>query len=254
MELALSLHGRPLGAQVLVAEAPAALSDIVPLARSLSTLIARTVLADALTAGQNVPCRKGCSHCCKHLVPLSVPEAFRLSADLEALPPNRRRAVTDRFISNAQQLILAGPPDVPAETIRSEDGTTVSPTGACGRWYAECALTCPLADGDLCGLYDQRPIACREHMVTSDPALCEGFQPGRGRLLPMPVSMLDALVDLTSQVEATQPEAIIMSLAPAWVQLNRPRQERTWPAMELVARLIDTIRSLARGATDQSAA
>lgn len=253
LELALPLGGRTIEAQVLAAEAPARLSDVVPLARSLATLISRTVLNEAVSAGNDASCRKGCSHCCKHLVPVSGAEAFRLFAEVQSLPDVRRHKVMGRFTANARRIIQAGPPEVPEGTTCDEDGATISPAGACGHWYADLQLTCPLADGDLCSMYEQRPIACREHMVTSNSLLCKGFQPGRGQILPVPVSMLDALAALSAKMMQRPVEAIIMSLTPAWAQANRRHQKR-WPATELAASLLEITRHLAAPHADHSAA
>ena len=39
-----------------------------------------------------------------------------------------------------------------------------------GRRYAGLGLACPFLSDDLCATYEQRPIACREHMVIGSAA------------------------------------------------------------------------------------
>ncbi len=90
-------------------------------------------------------------------------------------------------------------------------------------------------------------------MVTSNSSLCKGFQPGQGRILPVPVSMLDALAALFAKMMQRPIEVILMSMAPAWAQANR-RHQKHWPATELAAALLEITRHLAAPHANHSAA
>ena len=74
-----------------VTHGQASLADIVPLARTISRKITDIAVEKIQTEGGRIPCCKGCSACCHYLVPLSVPEAFRLREDILSRPASQRR-------------------------------------------------------------------------------------------------------------------------------------------------------------------
>ena len=74
----LDILGEPAHFRINITESQVRLTDIVPLARKVSTKITKIVVERERRSGQNIPCRQGCSACCNFLVPLSVPEALCL--------------------------------------------------------------------------------------------------------------------------------------------------------------------------------
>lgn len=245
VDLGLRVWDEPLQGYVAVANRPARLDELVPLARGLSTRVMELVVRRARAERRPIPCRRGCASCCKYLIPLSSPEAFRLAAEVRSLPAPRRLGLMRSMLAAARRLLEAGPPDLPHATETLGHGIVVSPAGAAGQWYAELDITCPFLVGDACAVYVQRPLACVEHMVTSPPQFCGHFQPGRGSILSPPVSVLEALAILAAEVEQIPLEPVMLPLLPAWCDVNAHRAEATWPATELVERFGVILRRLA---------
>lgn len=226
-----------------VADEPAQLSQLVPLARSISDGVVGAACDSSRRGGQDVSCRKGCSSCCHYLVPVSGPEAFALLDDIQSLDAGRRDRIVGSFVRAAQRVLEAEQP-------RLEPGEGETAAGLLGQWYARLGQPCPLlegaVEGQTCSLYSHRPLACREHMVTSAPELCGGFQPGAGRIRRPGASMVQALGQLAAELENTDVEAILLPLAPAWALSNLDRAQRTWPAPYLVRRLLAIAREQAQ--------
>jgi len=61
----------------------------------------------------------------------------------------------------------------------------------------------------------------------------------------MPVSVLEALGQLASELEGTPIEAVMLPLALPWAQKNLQRHQRKWPATMMVKRLVDIIKTMA---------
>jgi len=228
--------GRLVGAQVVVTDVPAGLGDLVPLARTLATRIGTDAVRRAGSAGETVPCRRGCAACCRYLVPLSVPEALCMGREIGSLSGSCE-ASTAQALTVAAGRILEGWPESPF----SQSAPGAYDIESIGRWYTALDLDCPFLREGLCTIYEKRPIACREHAVLGTAAHCDGFNPGCGNRLEMPVKVLDALAQLDAEMEQTEVQAIIMPLAPFWYAENRHRELRTWPGPELVARFLDCL-------------
>ena len=116
---------------------------------------------------------------------------------------------------------------------------------AVGRWYAQLRLECPLLAGGACTIYSRRPIVCREHIVTSPPKWCSGFQPGRGQTAAMPVCISHSLTKLAAETEGTPAESVMLPLAPLWIESNRDRTERTWAGRMLIERFLEIVQEQA---------
>jgi Fe-S-cluster containining protein len=239
----LDIAGERLGFGVQIVRGQVRLSDIVPLARALSERLCRATLQKLRAEGSEVPCRKGCAACCSYLVPLSVPEVFRLREDISALPGEQGRAVLNACLSAAGK-ILEKKPDNPAS------GESLGINGAeqadrIGQWYAGLNLPCPFLSEDVCISYRERPIACREHFVTSPAALCLPGGTCETSVVPTPVSILECLGRLCAELEQREVEAVILPLALPWALKNHERSGRTWPTGMMVERFIEILKAAA---------
>lgn len=239
--------------RIIVPDAPARLSDIVPLGRQLADELSGIVVRHARSAGKVVPCKRGCAACCRYLVPLSPPEAFRLFEEMHALPPARRRSVLNSFAVAAGRVLEAKHALVAAGAAASP-GSGEQAGLYVGEQWRRLKVPCPLLAAGECLLYPTRPIACRSYFVISDPRHCRNPRPGQGQRLPLPFSLVDALVRLAAEVEAAEPQAVLLPVAPMWSAARWTRMMRTWPGPELVERLVAILTELAAPAGEQAAA
>ena len=149
-----SLYYRALErAQELLAETPQATGT--ERARHLRTWVDRESAAQATLTQWD--CRVGCTHCCRHPVGVTFPEARLLAAAIRAMPAVQREAITGRVLDSAR-------------------ATTQSP------WEDLTHQACPLLDEHgACSLYSERPIPCRA-LGSLDATACE--DPGRHAKVP----------------------------------------------------------------------
>jgi Fe-S-cluster containining protein len=69
------------------------------------------------------------------------------------------------------------------------------------REYNALRMACPFLDQETCSIYDHRPAACRELLVTTPPALCDDLINNPVRPLPVPIRVGPALALLWSEFE-----------------------------------------------------
>ena len=116
------------------------------------------------------PARRGAGPAAGSSSPSRHAEARQLATLVEELPEPRRSVVRERFA------------DGPRAGSRRRDSSRRST--ATGGWraparrstsastYFRLGIACPFLEDESCSIYEDRPIACREYLVTSPPAYC----------------------------------------------------------------------------------
>jgi Fe-S-cluster containining protein len=96
----------------------------------------------------------------------------------------------------------------------------------------------------MCSIYDIRPLACREYFVKGSEKACAGGC-GTAEKIQMPVRTAEVLTELASELEGTDPEAVMLPLVLIWHADNLSRSNRTWPAIEMVERFVEIVKETA---------
>lgn len=234
VDIRLSAEGMSLHACAEAPRGPARLADMVPLAQKLGSEMNRLLLGKLQSEGNTVPCRKGCQACCRYLVPISAPEALRLWEQLSVMPPSQRRRLLSSCVAASRRVLDAGP-------LPAADRPANAPTAASqlSRWYSSLHLDCPFLRRGACEIYSNRPLACREHFATGASRQCLAGQLDHQAPIAPPFSVAEALSQLAVEFEPAWPAAIILPLAPAWVQNAGPQQ--SFPAPVLLGRLLEIL-------------
>ncbi len=248
VSIELGLFGRPLRLTATASDQPMRLADVVPLARSICDQVVHRTIEHIQAGGEAPSCHRGCGACCRYIVPLSVPEAFRLHEDISAMPAEQRARAEELFAKAVTRIVQAGPPDIPTDETAQDDS---GPANAMAQWYATLDMPCPLLIDQCCDSYSIRPTACREHLVTSKPAFCAGNDPATGNLVAMPFSVTQALAMLAANMEGSHFEAVLMPTALQWCSDNAVRAQLAWPGRKLVQRFANILQQLADRAERQ---
>jgi len=203
------------------------LADIVPLARTVCTQITDVVVESIRSDGGRIPCCKGCSACCKPgLVPLSVPQALRLKEEILAAPAYRRESMSRACLLAARRILSQKPPKPFIRQTAEASAVSQADLNLLSSWYASLNMVCPFLYNRVCTIYEQRPLACREHFVKGSARACKG-QRGVAEVVGTPLQVPNALAQLASELEGTSVEAVILPLALVWCEDNQQRAERT---------------------------
>jgi Fe-S-cluster containining protein len=191
-------------------------SDVLPALQGLVNAV-----VDAAEAGKAISCRKGCGACCRQLVPISRTEGEALLALVDAMPDERRARLQARF-ADAEARITAAGLHEPA----GRDDREISVA------YFALRLPCPFLEDESCSIHPDRPLVCREYLVTSPAELCAG--PAQEGVTPVPVPKLSlAAQRLQDDDDGWFPLAMLM----AWSRASRPTAKRK-PGTEWVQRFL----------------
>lgn len=150
--------------EMTVPAGPVAVEDVLPIVQGLSSLFAGRATMQAEAEGRAVSCRAGCGACCRQLVPVAAAEARALARLVEAMPEPRRSEVRRRFDQGLETLNALGILDRLDQDPASRQ--------AVGLDYFRAGVACPFLEDEACSIHPDRPLSCREYLVTSSPAFC----------------------------------------------------------------------------------
>ena len=201
---------------ITVPNAAVPAAEIVPALQGLVNTV-----VEAAETGKAISCRKGCGACCRQLVPISRTEGEALLALVEAMPREQRKAVRSRFAAAEAAIAEAG---LAERGTRSDREMSVA--------YFALGVPCPFLEDESCSIHPDRPLVCREYLVTSPAALCAG--PAQEGVTPVPVPKLSlAARRLQDESDAWFPLALLM----AWSRTPRTPAKRR-PGTEWVQRFL----------------
>ena len=163
--LRFSLHDQPFDVEVALPEHDALPEDLLPAANDI---LAAVVGRGVEQSGLPVSCRQGCGACCRQMVPISQPEARHLAALVEALPEPRRSAVRERFAQAHARVAASGLAERIAHPANLDDTQRQS----LAIDYFRLGIACPFLDNEECSIYPDRPLVCREYLVTTPAEHC----------------------------------------------------------------------------------
>lgn len=214
------------------ASVPAA--EIVPALQGLVNAVVGATEDRSTAEGKAISCRKGCGACCRQLVPISRTEGERLLAMVERLPEARRAALSARFAAASAALAVAGQRDGLLDPARRAGRTDRELSTA----YFALGIACPFLEEESCSIHPERPLICREYLVTSPAELCAG--PVQAGVTPLAVPKLSlaarGLEDDRAEADTIDrwfPLALLME----WSK-NRPRRASRRSGPEWIQRFL----------------
>ena len=197
----LRINGERLPLELTVPKGPVTVETLLPILRGFSSLFSERAATRSAAEGRPISCRAGCGACCRQLVPLSPSEARALARLVDTLPEPRRSTIRSRFDEALHKLEVAG--------LLSRMGTrTPEERSALGKAYFQQGIACPFLENESCSIHPDRPMACREYLVTSPAENCRTPSADKIEKVVLEADPLPALV----QVEAGGWVALILAL------------------------------------------
>lgn len=159
------ISGEPVEVELVVPAGKVAVEAVLPIFQGLSNLFVDRAVARAEAEGRTISCRAGCGACCRQLVPVAEAEARALAHLVEAMPETRQAHVRRRFDEALAALDAAGLLDRVSQQVHN---------GALelGLDYFRARVACPFLEDEACSIHADRPLACREYLVTSPAQNC----------------------------------------------------------------------------------
>jgi Fe-S-cluster containining protein len=218
----------------------ATVDDFLPLLQILDDKIVASAEHDVQQQGKCISCQKGCGACCRQLVPLSPADARHIARLVADMPAPRRTEIVGRFAAARNKLEDAGFWERLNDRAQWPEGD-VSQIGV---EYFQLGIACPFLEDESCSIHRDRPLTCREYLVTSPAGNCAS--PSRDAIdcVPLPakvwLSAARAESDFAKSERYIHWIALIQALD--WAAEN-PSEPAAKPGPELLRQLIEGLSS-----------
>ena len=214
---------------------------IVPIVRRLGEEAQALEMARSLGNGKSLSCGKGCAACCRMMVPLSPPEAFALRDYVRGLSAERQERIAER-LARAKSVLLAHGLwrrllDM-GETAEPPDDAALEPVN---RDYYALRLACPFLEEEVCSIYEERPAACRELLVTSPAEWCQDLVKNSVDAIPVPVRIGPVWGLVWGELTNSPPRLIPLPIAIDWAERHQHDNQSTWQGAQLLDRVLDRV-------------
>lgn len=215
---------------------------MLPVIQSLADGMVSLAVKTVEDRGKTISCKKGCGACCRQLVPITEVEARRIGEVVADLPEPRRSAVRERFAQARRKLQEAGMLDrLLARTQWSADEFQ-----RVGLEYFHLGIPCPFLEDESCSIHADRPITCREYLVTSPAQNCARPTAQNIDWVPLAVKVWREL----ARFDPTPPDApylrwVPLVLAPEWATEHHDELPAR-PGPEWLRELFERIAAKAR--------
>jgi Fe-S-cluster containining protein len=209
--------------------------DLLPVLYQFDDAAVGLAEAESQRQGKHVSCRVGCAACCRQFIPVSQHEARRIARLVANLPDDRRREIEERFEHATGQLEQHGLLEraVAADQLESE-----AQRAELGHAYFELGLACPFLEDERCTIYCDRPMACREYLVTSPPEHCWSPRTKPVEAVPVAANISAALYRFGDDGSPGPARWIPLIWSLKWTSDQRPGDAPKLPAPEVFRRFM----------------
>jgi len=181
--------------------------------RLTDSFVARSVeLSEA--AGKAISCSAGCGACCRQPVLISEAEAYNLTDLVESMPEPRRSAIKKRFAdacSHFSNLKWFERYTNFVSDLRGKENEALGEefVGLLSQYVGQ-RIPCPFLENESCSIYEDRPLICREYLVTSPLENCANPTPKNIEKMPIAVHASRALGVLSKTSNPREPASLLL--------------------------------------------
>lgn len=215
-KIGLNLGGKPLEFEMTVPAKPVKPQRMLPIFRQMTDAFVGMSEQAVESAGGRISCRKGCAACCRQAIPLSEIEAYQIAETVEAMPEPRRTEIKKRFETAWHHFADIGWFERLDETFRLslEERSKVVVE------YFNEKIDCPFLEDECCSIHLERPLGCREYMVTSPAENCWQLSAETVRMVELPVKTSDTVRKISNSAElnSTPANFVPLILALEWTK------------------------------------
>ncbi|WP_455211113.1 YkgJ family cysteine cluster protein [Kaarinaea lacus] len=226
-KVTLAIMGVPKTVEISVPNKKTNPDVLLPFLRGLTQMAEDMAVEEVVAKGGNISCAKGCGACCNQLVPITQLEARYLVSLIERMPKLKKQKYKARFLDTCQQLDQAGIMDQLMDHESIGDNYVEF-----GLNYFHLGIPCPFLEDGSCSIHPERPLRCREYLVTSPASNCSNPSKENIQRVNYPVRMSRFLVEIlkpwTKYPQTWVPLSIIFRWVERHPEVSTMRHSTEW--------------------------
>jgi len=227
------LAGEPVELTIKTPAGPVQVREMLRVFHSLTDVLVSAATREVQKQGKKVSCRAHCGACCRQIVPITEAETHWIRDLVERLPEPRRNQIRHRFADALERLAAAGI----LEELRHRGPRTDEEVLSLANRYVELEIACPFLEDESCSIHPDRPMMCREYLVTSPAENCGAPGPRQIECVPMPVRVSSVVARLGREVQPGERPLVPLILALEWAEAHRDETARR-PGPEILENLL----------------
>lgn len=172
-----TVKGIPLEMEMTVPANPVKPQRMLPILQQMANSFVEATERAVEDDGDKISCKAGCGACCRQPVPISEVEVYQIAELVESMPEPRRGVIKQRFADGVAHFKKVGWFDKmngqfqAGGTLPSKEAAQKA-IGVVMEYFYE-GVPCPFLENESCSIHPDRPIACREYLVTSPAENCK---------------------------------------------------------------------------------
>lgn len=172
----ISVAGHPLDISMTVPARPVKPHRMLPVIHQMTNSFVGIGVEAAESEGRQISCKAGCGACCRQPVPIGEIEVYQIKELVASMPEPRRSEIEERFRNAVSHFRNNGWFDRISELalrVAAQNGSA-SPKelNELVMEYFREGIPCPFLEDESCSIHNDRPVACREYLVTSPAENC----------------------------------------------------------------------------------
>jgi Fe-S-cluster containining protein len=167
-DIALRVGDNQLKMKVTAPVGDVGLKALLPVMQQLSSHIVQIGEENVAEQGKTISCQKGCGACCRQIVPIAPVETHGIRDLVASMPEERRTEILSRFAAAKEKMIAAGMWQKMDDRANWPEADVIQ----VGLDYFALGVACPFLEEESCSIHLDRPMACREYLVTSPAVNC----------------------------------------------------------------------------------
>ncbi len=173
--LELVLYGKPVKLSLDLPTEPVKPIRMLPVFHKITNQFVDTAVEAFVGENETISCQAGCGACCRQPVPLAEFEAYQIAELVDNLPESRRTKVKNKFAEACEKLENIEWSKRLSEVLNTPEAKEKIKKLALE--YFSQGIACPFLEEESCSIHQNRPIACREYLVTSPAENCQNPTP-----------------------------------------------------------------------------
>lgn len=173
----LKIAGRSLEMEMTVPTKPVKPQRMLPVFQQMTNSFVEMSVRETEAAGRKISCKAGCGACCRQGVPLAEVEAYQIAELVESMEEPRRTRIKKRFADACEhfrQINWFERMENCEELKKTEEKEFVMKEleSAVLEYFYQ-GIPCPFLENESCSIHENRPLSCREFLVTSPAENCD---------------------------------------------------------------------------------